>query len=79
MLVLMNALLVKACDCDNDLQVDDLVDENGEHIIFKSSQVSMPNFEIFYKKGGFEIIDEMDFDGGIAEWKHQVDKFRLRY
>ena len=57
MLVLMNVLLVKICDCDNGLDVDDLVDEDGEHIIFKSDQVSMPNFEIFYRKNGFDIID----------------------
>ena len=58
MLVLMNALLVKTIDCDNDLLADDLVDENGEHKVFKSDEVSMPNFEIFFRKNGFDIIDQ---------------------
>ena len=58
MLVLMNALLVKTIDCDNDLLVDDLVDEHGEHKVFKSDEVSMPNFEIFFRKNGFDILDQ---------------------
>ena len=79
MLSLMNALLVKACDSDNDLGAEGLVDENGDHIVFNSADVSMPCFEIFYRSRGSDIILSLDFDGGSETWNSHVNKFNQRY
>ena len=62
MLELLNAMLVKYCTDDNDL-AEDLVDEEGEFIVFTSKDISLECFKIFYNKRGQDIIDASDCSG----------------
>ena len=64
LLSLMNSLLVKSCDADNMLENTELVDDEGEYVMFTSNDVLMECFKTFYEARGFDIIDSTDFSGG---------------
>ena len=79
LLSLMNTLLVKNCNEDNMLENDNLVDEDGEYIVFTSNDVLMDCYKIFYEARGFDIIESLDFSGGNKDFQVDVEKFRIRY